>query len=348
VPGDPEDPRFESSARTSWPPAPHLLLLVAAWVIVTAVLTAALAQGTRQTGAFELWSTVVQAGYVAVFLWFLHRTGRTVTELPEAGPAWVRRSRFGQFLSAATLALLLTMVLLSDDGFDILLLSLMAASIWIVIAWRREVRLRRVVTGVALSVVAILSALPFRGKDLISDTGIVLLAAFVLPMFVAGGLLIDRSGFSASQLHAGRFRASAMSFLKGCALFVPLGLINAADDGPGEGFPWVTEGWMPLSLPLFSGIAEEAWFRLLLVSLCYFVLRPVFKEAPEAAVLCAVLFSAIIFGLGHGRSLDRLLTTGLLYGVPLAAVFAKRDWEHAVGAHYMINMIPWLMAYLEN
>jgi hypothetical protein len=77
-------------------------------------------------------------------------------------------------------------------------------------------------------------------------------------------------------------------------------------------------------------------------------LRPVFKKAPETAVLYAVLFSAIIFGLGHGRSLDRLLTTGLLYGVPLAAVFAKRDWEHAIGAHYMINMIPWLMSYLEN
>ena len=66
------------------------------------------------------------------------------------------------------------------------------------------------------------------------------------------------------------------------------------------------------------------------------------------AVIAAVLFSGITFGLGHGRTLERLLTTGLLYGVPMAAMFARRDWEHAVGAHYMVNMIPWVMVYLET
>jgi hypothetical protein len=105
---------------------------------------------------------------------------------------------------------------------------------------------------------------------------------------------------------------------------------------------------MPISLPWFSGIAEEAWFRLLLVSLVYFLLRPAFREQPAIAVLLAVLFSGITFGLGHGRSIERLLTTGLLYGVPMAVVFAKRDFEHAIGAHYMINMIPWAMAFLES
>ena len=45
-------------------------------------------------------------------------------------------------------------------------------------------------------------------------------------------------------------------------------------------------------------------------------------------------------------TLDKFLTTGLLYGVPMAVVFVRRDWEHAAGAHYMINMIPWLMVFL--
>jgi len=31
----------------------------------------------------------------------------------------------------------------------------------------------------------------------------------------------------------------------------------------------------------------------------------------------------------------------------MAVVFARRDWEHAVGAHYMVNMIPWVMILLE-
>jgi hypothetical protein len=99
---------------------------------------------------------------------------------------------------------------------------------------------------------------------------------------------------------------------------------------------------------LFSGIVEEIWFRLLLVGLCYFLLRPVFRTRPVLAVLAAILFSGITFGLGHDRTLEGFLTTGLLYGVPMAAIFVKRDWEHAVGAHYMINMIPWLMVFLET
>ena len=66
---------------------------------------------------------------------------------------------------------------------------------------------------------------------------------------------------------------------------------------------------MPFSLSWFSGITEEAWFRLYLVSLCYWLLRPAFRKRPATAVVCAVLFSAITFGLGHGRTLDHFLTT---------------------------------------
>ncbi len=66
------------------------------------------------------------------------------------------------------------------------------------------------------------------------------------------------------------------------------------------------------------------------------------------AVVGALLFSTIVFGLGHGWTVDRLLTTGLLYGLPMGVVFVRRDFEHAVGAHWMINAVPWLMAYLES
>jgi hypothetical protein len=65
------------------------------------------------------------------------------------------------------------------------------------------------------------------------------------------------------------------------------------------------------------------------------------------AVVATILFSGITFGMSHGFTLERFLVTGLLYGVSLAAIFARRDWEHAVGAHYMINMIPWVMAFLK-
>jgi hypothetical protein len=167
-------------------------------------------------------------------------------------------------------------------------------------------------------------------------------------MYVAGGLLFDRTRLGGIQLLAGRYSEVVRSVFWGFLLFVPLGLFNAADGSPGTDITWVTEWWMPFSLPWFSGIAEETWFRLFLVGLCFFFLRPALRTRPALAVIAAVLFSGITFGLGHGRTMDKFLTTGLLYGVPLAAIFAKRDWEHAVGAHYMINMIPWVMVFLDT
>ena len=123
----------------------------------------------------------------------------------------------------------------------------------------------------------------------------------------------------------------------------------AAAGSPGPWMTWVTRWWIPLSQPWFSGITEEVWYRLFLVTLCYFLLRPAFSKLPAIAFVCAVLFSAITFGLDHGATLlENLLITRSLYGLPMAVIFAKRDWEHAVGAHYMINMIPTLMVFLET
>ena len=70
---------------------------------------------------------------------------------------------------------------------------------------------------------------------------------------------------------------------------------------------------------------------------------------PAIAIVCAVLFSGITHDLSHrGTLLDNFLITGLLYSMPMTVIFARRDWEHAVGTHYMINMIPTLMIFLET
>ena len=61
----------------------------------------------------------------------------------------------------------------------------------------------------------------------------------------------------------------------------------------------------------------------------------------------SVLFSGVVFGLGHSGGLVDNFYLGLLFGVPLAVLFVRRDWEYAVGAHYMINFIPWVMVFLE-
>ena len=162
------------------------------------------------------------------------------------------------------------------------------------------------------------------------------------------GLLVDRTNLGDVQLLAKRYRKALKSFIWGCLLFVPLGLVNAVGGSSIGSGTWVNEWWMPFVTPLSSAIAEETWFRLLLLSLCYFLLRPAFPRHPAVPIIIAVLFNAITFGLLHERTMYGFLVTGLLYGLAMAAVFARRDWEHAVGAHYMINMIPALMVYLET
>lgn len=328
--------------------APHGLALMTMWLLTMIAVGVMLSNGVRNTDQFRVERYILQVAYVAALLWYLGRTGPSFTQLPEIRPLLLQRSKIGQLIPVLGIALLLALAAFSDEGVDNLMLLLMIATIWILVVWRREIRLRPAVLGLAVAVIAFLGGLPFWHNSFVTESVFAVLLVFVPPMFIAGGLLHKRTGLGGSQLYAGRYGKALRSFVLGCLLFVPLGLINAAAGSPGTGITWVTRLWMPLWVPWFSGIAEEAWFRLFLVSLCYLLLRPAFSKRPARAVVSAVLFSAITFGLGHGRTLDRLLTTGLLYGLPMAVIFTRRDWEHAVGAHYMINMIPWVMVFLET
>jgi hypothetical protein len=315
------------------------------WLLTTVSLVVMLSNGVRNTGQFRVERYILQVAYVLALFWYLIRTGPPVKQLPDLSPVFLPKLRIGKLIPVIVIALLLVT---EFSGQGIVSLLLMPATIWILIVWRREIGLPTILLGLAVATVAFLGGLPFYQNQSIGKVDFIALLVFVMPMFVAGGLLSKRTGLRGSQLYAGRYRKAVVSFLWGCLLFIPLGLTNAAAGSPGPWMTWVTRWWIPLSQPLFSGIVEEAWFRLFLVSLCYFLLRPAFSKRPAIAVVCAVLFSAITFGLGHGGTLlENLLITGLLYGLPMAVIFARQDWEHAVGAHYMINMIPTLMVFLE-
>ena len=333
--------------RVSWF-APRRLALMTMWLVTTAALVAMLLVGVRDTGRLRVARGVLQVAYVAALLWYLGRTGPPLSELPELKPVLLPGRSIGRWIPVAVVALLFAWTAVSGDSAIILRLSMMIAMLPILIAWRRGIRLRPAIVGLGAAAIAFLGGLPFWVNGFLSSTTFALLLAFTPPMFVAGGLLLQRTGLGGSPFHAGQYGKALGSFLWGCLLFVPLGLLNAASGSPGGNLTWVNRWWMPLSLPWFSGITEEAWFRLYLVSLCYWLLRPAFGKRPALAVVCAVLFSAITFGLGHGPTLEHFFYTGLLYGLPMAVVFARRDWEHAVGAHYMINMIPWVMVFLGN
>ena len=327
---------------------PHRLILTIMWLITTIAMVTMLWLGFRDTGRYDALRYMLQAGYVAALIWYLIRRGPSVSQLPELRPIVFPRRRYGAWIPVLGIALLLALTAISTEGLACFMILPIVATIWILIAWRRQIRLRSVVQGLGLALIIYFPALTMFKNDSISGVIFIFFLVFVPPMYVAGGLLVDRTNLGDVQLLAKRYRKALKSFIWGCLLFVPLGLVNAVGGSSIGSVTWVNEWWMPFVTPLSSAIAEETWFRLLLLSLCYFLLRPAFPRHPAVPIIIAVLFNAITFGLLHERTMYGFLVTGLLYGLAMAAVFARRDWEHAVGAHYMINMIPSFVVYLET
>ena len=327
---------------------PHHLALITMWFILIMSNIYFLIHGVRASDEYQEVRHLLHAIYVLILLWFLNSSGLSKGQLPDIKPFIFPRWKYGKLLPAICIIILLFLNAFTDQIVATLPLLLLIISIWILIAWRKEIRLRMIVLGLLVSTVALFSGLPFIENEFVGKTAFIVFLAPVPFIFVAGCIIFNRTNLGGIQLAQGNYRKALKSFAFGCLLFIPLGLINASEGSPGSNITWVNEFWMPFSLPWFSGIVEETWDRLLLVGLCYLLLRPAFKKYPIIAVFIAVLFSSTIFGLRHGWTMERFLTTGLLYGLPMSVVFVKRDWEHAVGAHYMINFIPWIMVFLEN
>lgn len=326
--------------------APHRITLATLWLLTTICLVVMLFSEIRHTNQYQAERYILQVAYTLALIWYMSRTGPSLTQLPYLEPFLLPKRNIGKLLPVIFIIFLLGTEFYARGLTKPLM---MIAAIWILIVYRHEIGLKQVLLGFMVAIIALVGGFPFLQNQFIKKSAFMPLLVFTVPMFVAGGLLSKRAGLVGSQVHSGQYINALRSCLLGCAFFVPFGLLNAATGSPGKGFTWVTYWWMPLSLPWFSGIVEEAWFRLLLVTLCYYMLRPAFNRMPAVPIALSVLFSGIVFGLGHGGDLmDRFLTTGLLYGVPMAAIYIRRDWEHSVGAHYMINMIPWMMVYLEN
>jgi hypothetical protein len=150
----------------------------------------------------------------------------------------MKRWRIGRWIPFLVIALVFLTAF--SPGRGVLMPCMLIAALWIFVVWRREIRLHPLLLGVAVTIIAFLGGLPFWANQFVGKTTFVGLLVFVTPMFVAGGLLFRRTGVGGSQLYAGRYREAFRSFLWGCLLFIPLGLLNAAAGSPGRGIAWVT------------------------------------------------------------------------------------------------------------
>lgn len=320
--------------------------LVIAWLTTTiagAIVLYREAQNKRAPARLDRGLAIV---YAAVLLWYLVCSGPAIGQLPEFTPLVFSSWQFGPLVVALAIALLFCLTLVSDKGAPLLLLLYLVATLIILGVWHSQITAYAVTLGIAISLIAFVAGgILFWKNELVPKANIIIFLIFVPPMFVVGSLLAARTGLGGIRLLEGQYGSALMNFLRGCVLFIPLGLANAI--GRQADYPWINRWWKPLVVPFWSGINEEVMFRLFLVPLCYALLQPAFNGHPSRAILAVVLFSGITFGLTHGHTWNYFWFTGLCYGLPMAVVFVTQDWEHAVGAHYMINFVPWLMVFLK-
>jgi hypothetical protein len=322
---------------------PHHIAFFTMWIITTVSLGAMLLNGVRSNFQFYQERNILHVGYILALFWYLIQTDSSIKQLSDVNPLLPSKLKIGKIIPVFVL-----IILFVSEFYDqgVIRPLLMLSTIWILIVWRREINLIPILTGLVVTIIAYFAGLPMWQNQSVGPFTFIGMLVFATPMFLASGLLYKRTGIGGSQLLNKQYSKAVLSFLSGCLIFLPIGLLNAAA-GSSYWITWVNRWLLPFSLPLFSGIVEEVWYRLFMVSLVYYSVRPVFNKVPVIAIVFSVLFSGVVFGLGHSGGLVDNFYLGLLFGVPLAVLFVRRDWEYAVGAHYMINFIPWVMVFLE-
>jgi hypothetical protein len=162
-------------SREKSPLTPHRIVLVVMWVVTTTALVAMLVNDVRATGEYKTIRYILQAGYVAVLFWYLVRTGPSVKQLPEINPQVLPRRRYGAWISVLVIALLLVLTLVSEQGASILMLLMMVATGPILLVWRREIRWRSVLQGLAVAVIAFLAGRQMADNGYLSNGSFYLL-----------------------------------------------------------------------------------------------------------------------------------------------------------------------------
>ena len=198
---------------------PDRIALVAMWLLTTVSLVIMLFSGVRNTDQFRVERYILQVAYVAALLWFLSRTGPSVKQLPDVGQFFLPGRRTGKLIPAILIALLLVAAFFRVSSGIVMLLP-MVATVWILIVWRREIRLLPIFLGLLVALIALLGGLPFWEHQFVGKSVFIGFLVFAMPMFLAGGLLFKRTRLGGSQLYMGQYRKALWSFCWAvCCLF---------------------------------------------------------------------------------------------------------------------------------
>ncbi|MFN8512644.1 MAG: universal stress protein [Thermomicrobiales bacterium] len=292
-----------------------------------------------------------QAATLVVLLALLACTAAFLWWLPGPAPpdsAGAARTRRGRFILLALLTALLLFPLRTLIGPPLLFGLPVVAVIALAVA-RQRPSVRAMGYALGLALVAGIAGLGARWVDFRAPVWAILQVALVLPGLLAGWAILDRTGLLAAGV--GRSLAlaegaAARGFGCGFASAIPWALANVALGAAGHD-SWVRSWWQPL-IAIQPGIAEEAWWRVLLVPIIFVALRQAgrTRAALTAAVLIAGYWFAYLHTPGGLGAIPSTLMLGTLYSLPLSYLWLRRGLEPAIGFHFCIDFVRFGAAYL--
>jgi hypothetical protein len=281
--------------------------------------------------------------FIVGLIWTLSRIKPSFSELPDVNIFAPKRTRFWSRTLLLVLGLFMTIILglVIGAGFSLMLVCGLAGS-GLAFAWRPMITWKLAGIALAAGLICAVGIVVFGNGDLSWAIAILLT---IPPTFIGGALLLRRTQLGHIRILEGRFVLGVQGFLVGCVLALPAALLNWMGSMQSQD-SWISRGWQPL-YAIVPAIAEETWARLFLVSFCYAMLRPVSNLHPQRAIIIAILISVIAWGFGHtGIAPVGIIVGSLLYGVPVALLLIKKDFEHAVGYHFLVDFIRYSAAFL--
>jgi len=168
-----------------------------------------------------------------------------------------------------------------------------------------------------------------------------LIAIFLIisSTFILGSVLNDRFPLTIILINQHSFVRVLKSFALGCLFSMPMALSNLNDSITTNALNWITQFWQPI-LALEAGIIEETWMRLFIIVFIYALIsaKTTKKYIP---ILTALIISSVFFGFGHSNyiSLQNCFSLTILYGLPMGILLIRRDFETAIGYHFMIDFV---------
>ena len=286
---------------------------------------------------------LLSIGYAIILSRYLTKRGQLYSVVKEVIPPFIiLKNKFWRLIGL----LILFFLLISIFGLIVgpavgLLFILNLISLRVIKKWWSKLNQNIMLFASVSSFVVSLSII-FLGTQDFSWAIFMGLTTFNLS--ISGLLLQYETQLTTIHILEGNYSQSLKSFMWGCIFSLPLALLNILGEIYKED-TYITYWWQ--SFYAFSvGIGEEIWARLFLLSLLYIIVLPSTDNNPRGAILVAIIFSSLIHGFAHsGINPIGIVIGSLIYGIPTALLYLKRDFEHVVGFHFFIDFIRFGCAY---